>query len=73
MPAAITAEDALKQMLLQIHEEAKGDKPVELKGNVLDTCDVTIGDVDKGFADGLCYRENLQNIQAKQWTIRELQ
>lgn len=52
LPAAITAEDALKPEAYQIHEEArKGNKPVEMKGNVFDTLDVSIGDVEKGFAE----------------------
>lgn len=52
LPAAITVEESLKPDAVQIHEEAKkGEKVLKLKGNMLDTCDVTIGDVDKGFAE----------------------
>lgn len=52
LPVATTAEDALKSDAYQIHEEArKGDKPVDLKGNILDMTDVSIGDTEKGFAE----------------------
>lgn len=52
LPAAISIEDALKPNAPQIHEEAKkGENPIDLKGNIFDTLDITIGDVDKGFAN----------------------
>ncbi|MCQ1528853.1 xanthine dehydrogenase family protein molybdopterin-binding subunit [Lutispora saccharofermentans] len=52
LPVAATAEDALKPDACQIHEEAKkGDKYIELKGNILDSTDVSIGDTEKGFAE----------------------
>jgi len=52
LPAAITIEDTLKPDAHPIHEEArKGNKPVNLRGNILETTDVSIGDVEKGFAE----------------------
>ncbi len=52
LPAAMTAEDALKPDASQIHEEAKkGEKFVDLKGNILDMTDVSIGDTEQGFAE----------------------
>lgn len=51
LPAAITVEQALDEKACPIHEEAKkGEEPVNLRGNVFDVADTTIGDVDKGFA-----------------------
>lgn len=52
LPAAITIEDTLKPDACPIHEEARrGDKPVNLQGNILDTADVSVGDTEKGFAE----------------------
>jgi len=52
LPAAMTVEDALKQDACQIHDEAKkGKNCVDLKGNIIDTTDVSIGDTQKGFAE----------------------
>ncbi|MGN9165006.1 xanthine dehydrogenase family protein molybdopterin-binding subunit [Tissierellaceae bacterium HCP3S3_D8] len=52
LPAALTAEEALKPDAPKIHEEAKkGKNIVELDGNILDSTDVSIGDTERGFAE----------------------
>lgn len=52
LPAAITVEDALAENAPKIHEEAKkGEKLVNLEGNILDSVDTMLGDTEKGFAE----------------------
>ena len=50
LPAALDFTSALADGSPVIHEEAlKGDNPVDIKGNVFDSVDISIGDVEKGF------------------------
>lgn len=50
LPAAIGFEATLDSEAPIIHEEAlKGETPVNIKGNVLDSVDILIGDVEKAF------------------------
>lgn len=52
LPCVITAEDALKPGAPQIHTEARrGNTPVVFDGNIYDTTDICLGDVEKGFAE----------------------
>lgn len=52
LPAALTAEEALKSDAMKIHEEVKkGENCVDLDGNILDSTDVSIGDTEKGFSE----------------------
>ncbi|MCF7935893.1 MAG: xanthine dehydrogenase family protein molybdopterin-binding subunit [Synergistales bacterium] len=52
LPAAVDMDDAMAPEAPQIHEEAKkGDKPVELRGNIFDEVHVDIGDVEQGFGE----------------------
>ncbi|KEJ92943.1 xanthine dehydrogenase family protein molybdopterin-binding subunit [Synergistes jonesii] len=50
LPSALDFESTLAPEAPVIHEEAlKGDNPVNIRGNVFDTVDITIGDVEKAF------------------------
>lgn len=52
LPAAIDFDATLSPDAPIIHEEAlKGQDYVEMNGNVFDTVDVSIGDVEKGFEE----------------------
>lgn len=52
LPAAVTAEDAMKPDAHPIHEEAlKGKNPIKIINNTFDEVDVSIGDTEKGFAE----------------------
>ena len=52
LPAAITIEQTLAEDAPVIHEEARrGDKAVDLKGNILEETDTEVGDVEAGFAE----------------------
>lgn len=51
LPFALTAEEALKPDATQIHDYAlRGSSEVVFDGNILDSMDIHIGDVDAGFA-----------------------
>lgn len=50
LPAAIGFEATLDPEAPVIHEEAfKGETPVNIKGNIFDSVDILIGDVEKAF------------------------
>ncbi len=50
LPSALDFESTLAPEAPVIHEEAlKGDNPVNIRGNVFDMVDITIGDVEKAF------------------------
>lgn len=50
LPSALDFESTLAPEAPVIHEEAlKGDNSVNIRGNVFDTVDITIGDVEKAF------------------------
>ncbi len=52
LPAAVTMEQALAGEAPRIHEEARrGTDLVEIEGNVFEKVDVSIGDVERGFAE----------------------
>ncbi|NLX75205.1 MAG: molybdopterin-dependent oxidoreductase [Synergistaceae bacterium] len=52
LPAAIDFDATLSPDAPIIHEEAlKGEDYVEMNGNVFDTVDISIGDVEKGFEE----------------------
>lgn len=51
LPAATDFDSALAPGAPVIHEEAlKGDNPVAMDGNIFDSVDITIGDIEEGFA-----------------------
>ena len=52
LPCAVDMDAALAPDAPVIHEEArKGNKDVDIRGNVFDRVDVSVGDVEKGFAE----------------------